>query len=298
MRIGSSCVTVTLTELLLLSKNAREISLSNFISSGQKAGQQHSRLLGRGMEFAESRRYAIGDESRNIDWRVTARTGHTHTKLFTAEKEREVHLFIDMRSNMFFATKGVFKAVQAALMGATIAWNSVLTGNKLGGVIFNDSEHFECRPCLGKRGVLPFLEKLSEMFTKQLKGAAHSAMDAPLERLQRVVPTGSLVFIMSDFRHFSENHKQILLEIAKHSEIRLLFFYDPIEVSLPRNGLYPISEGETNMLINTFDKSACEQYRQQFVSRKNHVVSMSHYKNIRFMECKTEDDYLTLLRSS
>lgn len=293
MRSGSSVVSVTLEELLLLSRNAREISFGNFISSCRRSGQHHSRLFGRGMEFAESRRYHAGDESRNIDWRVTARTGKAHTKLFAAEKERQVHLLVDMRSSMFFATRGVFKAVQAALMAGTIAWNSVLTGNRLGGVIFDDADYFEFRPALGKRGVLPFLQKLADMFTtKKENKLAHAPMDAAIDHLKRVVESGSLVVVLSDFRHFSDSSKNKLMELARHSDLRLAFFYDPIEVSLPKNGLYPVTDGDQSVQVSTYEKASLEKYRHHFVERKSRVTSMGDY-----IECKTDDDYLTLLRS-
>ncbi|MEQ8659878.1 MAG: DUF58 domain-containing protein, partial [Gammaproteobacteria bacterium] len=78
------------------------------------SGQYLSRLRGRGMEYDESRPYQPGDDIRQIDWRVTARTGRPHTKLFREERERPVFLCVDYRHGMFFATQGVFKSVQAA----------------------------------------------------------------------------------------------------------------------------------------------------------------------------------------
>lgn len=300
-RTGEQCVSVSLSELLLLSKNARQISLKALRAPSSQSGQHKSRLLGRGMEFAESRRYAAGDESRNIDWRVTARTGKAHTKLFAAENERQVLLCVDMRSSMFFATKGVFKSVQAALMTATIAWNSVQTGNRLGGLIFDDAEHFEFRPARGKRGALSFLQRLAEkanFLAKRKEQTSLASMDHAIENLKRVAPPGSLIFILSDFRHISPYARDLLMQMARHSDLRLCFFYDSLEAALPKNGLYPVTDGQRELQLNTFDKKGLEKYRQQFIERRNFIASLGYQRHVHFMECKTEDDPFALLKEN
>jgi uncharacterized protein (DUF58 family) len=297
-RTGEQCATVSLSELLLLSKHAKELTLSPSRTTLVQSGQHQTRLLGRGMEFAESRRYQAGDESRNIDWRVTARTGKAHTKLFTAEKERQVLLCVDMRSSMFFATKGVFKSVQAALMSGVLAWRAVQTGNHLGGLIFNDTEHAELRPALGKRGVLPFLNELAhhvDFFSKKLETKIAS-MDHAIENLKRVAATGSLIYIMSDFRRFTPFARDMLMQMSKHCDICLCFHYDPLEMALPKNGEFPVTNGEREVLMNTFNKKNVEKYQQQFIERKKLVESLGQYPHIRFVGCSTEDDYLKVMR--
>jgi uncharacterized protein (DUF58 family) len=184
-------------------------------------------------------------------------------------------------------------------MAATLAWNSVQTGNRLGGLIFNDSTHFEFRPAPGKRGVLPFLQQLAETanyLKKKDEKSSPCSMEGAIDNLKRVAPVGSLIFVLSDFRQFSHKDRDSLIQLAKHCDLRLCFFYDPLEVSLSKNGLYPVTDGEQRLNLNTGDKKALEQYRQQFVERKNQVASLSHYRHVQFMECKTDEDYFNLLR--
>lgn len=253
------------------------------------------------MVFAESRRYQAGDESRNIDWRVTARTGRAHTKLFEEEKERQVLICVDMRSSMFFATKGVFKSVQAALMSGVLAWNAVQGGNRLGGMIFNDEEHSELRPALGKKGVLPFLQSLAEksIFKADSNSSSKAtSMDHAILNLKRVVSPGSLVFIISDFRHFTPYAKDLLVQLSTHSDIRLCFLYDNVEAALPKNGLYPVTDGNSELQLNTFDKKNLAKYQQQFIDRKTSVASLGKHRHIHFMECTTEDDYFYKLKEN
>ncbi len=113
------------------------------------SGGHLSPYKGRGVEFDESRPYQPGDDLRTIDWRVTARTGKPHTKVFREERNRPVFVWLDLRRPMLFATRGEFKGVRAAEMAALIAWSAVAHGDRLGGLVFSESEHHELRPALG-----------------------------------------------------------------------------------------------------------------------------------------------------
>jgi uncharacterized protein (DUF58 family) len=95
-------------------------------------GQYRTRFRGRGMEFAEVRAYQPGDDVRSIDWRVTARRGKAHTKLFHEERERPVLVAVDYRTPMFFATRGCFKAVQVSRLAALLAWQALGRGDRIG----------------------------------------------------------------------------------------------------------------------------------------------------------------------
>lgn len=298
-RTGDQCVSVSLSELLMLSNCAKELSLSALRVKGVQSGQHLSHLLGRGMEFAECRRYHGGDDIRTIDWRVTARTGKVHTKLFSAEKERQVLVCGDMRSAMFFATRGVFKSVQASLLMGYIAWSASQAGNRFGGILFDDTSLYEFRPALGKRGVLPFLHRLSECATfhpRSEKSSTTPTMEQAFESIKRVASPGSLLFVMSDFRHFSPYARDLLVQIAKHSDLCLCFLYDTLEEALPRNGVYPVSDGKNELNLNTFDKKRLENYQKQFANRREQVSSMEREKRVQFIPCSTEEDCFSLLK--
>lgn len=292
-------MTVTLPELLQLANEAKHFSLSSLRSTIQ-TGQQQSHFLGRGMVFAESRLYQAGDDCRTIDWRVTARTGKTHTKLFTVEKERQVLLGVDLCSPMFFATQGLFKSVQCALLMGTMAWNAVHGGNRLGGTIFTDENHVEFRPALGKKGVLPFLQALAEnaAFKAERKPVAPVTppLDHALGNLMRVAVPGSLIILASDFRSLSQYARDALLRLSKNCEVCLCMLYDPFEAALPKNGLYPITDGKAEMHVDTYDEGSVEMYQRQFSERRRKVRSLALNRHIYFMECSTDEDCLESLK--
>lgn len=300
-RTGEQCVSVSLNELLQLSRSAKQLSLSALRPKSVLSGQRASRLLARGMEFAESRRYQSGDDIRNMDWRVTARTGKAHTKLFTVEKERQVLLAVDLRPSMFFATKGVFKSVQAALLAGYVGWKAAQSGDRLGGMIFDNESLFECRPALGKKGLFPFLHEMAQRthFTSQKNVPAsidtESTMDRVIAGIRETATPGSLVFMVSDFRHLSSAACDSFFQISRHSDLCLCFIYDQLEVALPKNGYYPVVSGSRELQLNTHDKAGLERYHQQYMERRNKVAALGQYRHIFFKECSTEEDCLSVL---
>lgn len=301
-RSGIQCVSVTLPELLNLANPARQLSLSALRPGRSQTGQHLSKLMGRGMEYAESRLYQAGDDIRTIDWKVTARAGRAHTKLFTVEKERHVLVWGDMRSSMYFATKGILKCVQAALILGYVAWNAVQAGNRLGGMLFNDHGHIEFRPFLGKKGLFPLLQAIADRAHIQARPAMaqsnSSILDQSIANLVRVAPPGSLLFLVSDFRHLSEYGQELLTQASRHCDICLCMIYDPLEAALPKKGLYPVTDGTTKLEISTYHKSALQKYKDQFLERKNKVKSLSRQRHIYFLECSTEDDCFDILRQT
>ena len=158
--MGSESIHVSLHGLILLSQYAGGLKLRRSGIQAAKGGNYLSSFKGRGMEFDETRLYTPGDDARNVDWRVTARTGKVHTKLFREERERPVFLSVDARNAMFFATRGVYKFVQSARLAALTAWAAQRHGDRIGGQVFTETGGFELKPEHGRKAVLHLLQKL------------------------------------------------------------------------------------------------------------------------------------------
>ncbi|MFP4063251.1 MAG: DUF58 domain-containing protein [Halochromatium sp.] len=149
------------------------------------AGAHRSRFHGRGMDYRESRHYQPGDDIRNMDWRITARSGHAHVKVFDEERERPVVVLVDFGASMFFATRGVFKSVQAARLAALIGWSAVGHGDRIGALLFADANggpvgdrtagdrghHQELSPAGGRRGQMRLIRAL-------VQAGAHPARES------------------------------------------------------------------------------------------------------------------------
>lgn len=290
----SSPVQILLPDLLRLYQGALGIKLRRGLIQAAQSGQYLSRFKGRGMEFDETRLYTPGDDIRCMDWKVTARTGKAHTKLFREERERPVFLSVDMRQSMFFATRGVFKSVLAARLAALLAWSALKQSDRVGGQIFSESAGLELKPEHGRRAVLHFLQKLVD--AKPDKGSADSGLDEALQRLCIHARPGSLVFIFSDFRGLSSTGEFSLIRLRRHCDLALVFISDSLEKQLPSEGVYCFSDGE-HELVWEASADAAKVHAERYAQRFARIEALAKQHHIRFMPCNTLDDPLKILQT-
>lgn len=257
-------------------------------------GGHTSKLKGRGIEFEEVRVYQSGDDIRKMDWKITARTGTPHTKLFQDEKERPVYLLIDDRVSMQFGTRIAFKSVIAAQIASILAWATVKNGDRLGAVIADGFDSVELKPYMRKAGVLPLLKKLSDSGKKHGDGTLVSS----LIRLRHVINPGSLIFIISDFYNLGEDFEKHLSRIKMHNEIVGCYVYDPLEKEPPPPEIYQISDGENYFTIDTGNKKFCLAYKDLFHQRYNNIINIFNKWNIPMIEFATDDMVSKILLSS
>jgi len=296
----NEAVQISVPAMVGLNRYASLIPLSPGQILARQSGNYQSPFKGRGMEFNESRLYQPGDDIRNIDWRVTARTGKTYTKLFREERERPVFLWVDLRASMFFATRGKFKSVMASTIASLLAWSAAHHGDRLGGIIFSESVHHELKPHRGKTGVLRFINKLVEHPAWQQPYSDQTdktAIGRELIRLRRLVRPGSMIFLMSDFRYLNDSAEKQIIRLSKHNDVILVYIRDRLEEALPPAGRYRLSDGANEISIDTFDNSYAEQYRKRHFQHIERLVRMSRMSNIYLISCETNDDPLQVLKS-
>ncbi|WP_456415532.1 DUF58 domain-containing protein [Thiolapillus sp.] len=295
---SSAAVTVDLAELVALSNNARQLQLRPRRIRARQGGQYISRMRGRGMEFDESRPYQPGDDVRNIDWRVTARTGKTHSKVFREERERPVLISVDARPPMFFATRGRFKWVQAARLAGLLAWTAHQAGDRVGGEIHGEEGFSEFRPRRGKQAVLRFVKSLADVGGAAGAGAVHhSGMEKVFRRMRRTAHPGSLVIFISDFRGFDEASERQLARIARHNDVLLLHVYDWLEASLPQRGHYRLGDGKNTLELDTGKAALRNSYHQQYRQRIARLQKLCRQQHMTWLQCATDDDPALVLRN-
>ena len=300
--IDDGVVQISLPALIALHHAAESLSLKTGRIRALGSGDYHSPFKGRGMEFYEVRAYAPGDDVRTLDWRVTARTGRPHTKLFREERERAVLLWVDMRSAMFFATRGAFKAVRAAQAAALLGWSAVHQGDRLGGLIFSEHEHIELRPKRGKPPLLHLLQQLAQhpawhhhAFTHDAEASAQ-AMNQSLSRLRRVAQPGSLIILLSDFSHLNSQGSAHLAQLARHSDLLLAEIHDPLEAELPPPGFYRLSDGGNFLTMATASNALRERYHARFVQQQDVLKQLCRRYKMTFLPLSTVDDPLRALQ--
>lgn len=293
-------VSINLADLIALRGESRGFSLRPGQIRAAQSGGYLSRVRGRGMEFAEVRCYQQGDDVRSIDWRVTARQGKPHTKLFQEERERAVLLAVDYRRPMFFATRGSFKAVQASKLAALLAWRSLQQGDRVGAFLFSEERQCELRPQLGKAGVLNLLRQMvaDPAWQRPLHHPfePQQRLAQTLMRLRRVARPGSLILLLSDFSQWDEQVEKQLSLLSRHNDLGLIFCHDPLEAELPPAGSYRVSDGKNDLTMSTLDRSGRDHYRDKFVKHLQTIEQFCRQRRSLFLTCATNQSPLDCLQ--
>lgn len=302
-RSGHELISVSLKTLIDLAKPATGLNFHHARFHARQSGGYVSRFKGRGMEFDETRLYQPGDDIRSIDWRVTARTGKTHTKVFREERERPVFISVDNRHAMHFATRGVFKSVLAAKLAGLLAWTAEHHSDRIGGQIFSEQECRESKPKNGRHAVLRFLNAIvsKDGFSRQMNElASHSApamtLEKVLARLTQHARPGSLVYIISDFRGINDQAETHIAKLSQHCELVLIFIYDPLESSLPVKGRYRFTDEERDVVIDTGDQQRLINYQQRFAQRLQRLELLAKRRGVALIQCSTTEDPIQCLR--
>lgn len=296
---NDAAVKVRVAPLLALSDAARSISLHRGRVRAKQNSMLLSRFRGRGMEYDESRIYQPGDDIRHIDWRVTARTGKTHTKMFREERERPLFLCVDLRYTMRFATKNKFKSVIAAECAVLLAWSASAEGDKVGGLIFGDRGHSELKPVRGKNGPLHLIHRLVQADEDAAPADGDDkagGLDEALNALAHIVHTGSLVFVISDMHDLDENAVAQLAQIGRRAELTLVHVPDPLEESLPPPDHYAVCEGDDYMIFNSGDRAFAESYSERAHQRRKRIEALANLRRMRFIRCPADTDAIISLR--
>jgi len=293
-----SPVRVALADLLRLRAAGEAVRLTAPRVRVAASGGHLSPYKGRGVEFDESRLYQPGDDLRTIDWRVTARTGKPHTKVFREERNRPVFVWLDLWRPMLFATRGAYKGVRAAEIAALIAWSAIANGDRLGGLVFTETEHHELRPALGMRAALRLFQKISadSLWDAAARSKAPDTdADHALLRLTRVARPGSLIFLISDFRRLGADAERHLRELSGHCDLVLVHVFDKIEAELPPPGRYRVVSAGRTLSIETSNDALRRKYRERFAARADALRSLASRPGVHLLECATHADARALL---
>lgn len=203
------------------------------------SGEYHSAFKGRGMSFSEVRDYQYGDDVRNIDWNVTARTGDPHVKIFEEERELTVMLLIDMSRSSFFGTVNQLKNEVMTEICAVLAFSAINNNDKVGVAFFSDKVEKYIPPKKGRQHILRIIRELID-FEPQGHGTDIGKM---LEYFTNIVKKRSICFLLSDF--LTKGYELPLRIAARRHDVVGLNIIDPREEELPNVGLIRARDAES-----------------------------------------------------
>ncbi len=275
----------TLAELIAL---RQRVPRSHATRQGRHgaSGTAPAATRGRGMEYAESREYVVGDDARHIDWRLTARSGRTHTKLFQAERERLTLIVADTAPALYFGTRVRFKSVQAARAGAVAAWLAQRQGDRVAALRGSRAEA-PVPPAGGPRGVLKVLDALTRWYAQA--PADDAGLAVALEHAARLLRPGSRLVVLAD----PESAAQVPLSrwsgLALHHEVVVLLQADPLELAPPHGMLSFLAQGR-RLEMDLDSEAARMRWQQAFVAPLRQLMEALPGRRIQVHSLACDDD--------
>lgn len=267
-------VYVSLDDLLDSRQHCQRLPLFRGpVRASRQLGQQYTRLRGRGVDFDQVRSYQPGDDIRSIDWRVTARSGKVHTKVFNEERERPVFLMCEQSDRMFFGSQTCMKSVLAADAASLIAWTALAHNDRVGGVIFGAECH-EVRPQRNRRAILRLFSLLKDAnnllqpSSKAISDMQSEPLNLALRHSREVVRPGSILYLLCDHAAIEQLNQSLLINLAVHNDLVLMPVYDTLDRQLPAQHSLEFMQAEERLTLNSADASLRAAYTDQFVAQQ------------------------------
>jgi len=281
---------VGVTDLL---KKVRELEIkSKRLTNHLFTGEYHTAFKGRGMSFKEVREYEPGDDIRFIEWNVSARMGHTYTKLFEEERELSVYMLVDVSASSLFGTYRQTKKDLITEICAVLAFSAVSNNDKAGVILFSDKVEKYIPAKKGKEHVLYMVR---ELLTHQPHSAQTDTLKA-LRFLNNTTKHKSIVFILSDFAD-AGYHDALRVAARRHDVIGVQVF-DRRDDQLPKAGLLHVRDAETGKMIwlNTNDAYTRFKYNQQFTRILEDAKVVFRNAGADLLQLATGEDYVKKLQ--
>ena len=256
-------------------------------------GEYHSAFKGKGMEFAEVREYVPGDDIRDIDWNVTARTGKPFIKKFDEERELTVMLMIDVSASGFYGTGDTLKSDLMVELSSVLSFSAIKNNDKVGLILFSDKIEKFIPPQKGKSHVMRIIREL--IFYKAED--QQTDLSQAIEFVQKVIKRKSVIFLLSDYQdvHF---YKPLCHLNNKHDVISIKFD-DSSEKEIPNLGMIKLHDSETqrSVWVDSKSKSLRELMKLAVLENDKTLKRYFDKNKIDFIPINTESGYIEPLVS-
>ncbi|MEP2533422.1 DUF58 domain-containing protein [Shimia sp.] len=293
-------VHVTLAGLRALELPARKLSLTARQHARSALNGRHgSRIRGRGLDFLELRDYLPSDDVRAIDWKVTARTGKPHVRVFTEERDRPTLIVVDQRMSMFFGTVRNMKSVTAAEAAAITAFRVLAQGDRVGGIIFDDTRIAEIRPRRDHATLDRFLNALTRA-NQQLHATRDVidplALNDVLRAVHRIAKRDHLVIVLSDFDQIDDQTQHLMAGLSRRNDLVLGLVTDPSAHALPTDTRLTASDGALQAELDLSDDTVRQNVLTYAQDRLARVEDWQKHMRLSALPLSTAQDTLTQMR--
>ena len=272
-----------------LLKRVRKVEIkTRSLSKHIFSGEYHSAFRGRGMSFSEVRAYQYGDEVRDIDWNVTARTGEPHIKIFEEERELTIMLLVDVSRSVFFGTRDPWKNEWMAELSAVLGFSALQNNDKVGLILFTDQIEMYIPPQKGRQHILRIIRELLYFEPAHKK----TNINIPLEYLTNVIKKKCIAFVMSDF--ISPSFESSLKLAAKRHDVIGIHIHDAAEAMLPGAGLLRMRDPEAGemALVDSDDPGMKAAFAKNYLSQLHQFKEQFKRAQCDTMALSTDQSYI------
>lgn len=257
------------------------------------AGAYRSAFKGRGIAFHTIRPYMSGDDIRDIDWKVTARTGEAYTRIYEEDRERTVMLVIDTSASCLFGTQKHKKVDFAVELGAVLAYSAILNNDKVGLIVFSDKIEKYVPARKGRKHVMRLIHDLMNL----VPTSTGTDLSLALKTVNRVMKPGTILFLLSDFLLPVEEYIRDITVVSKRHDTNVIILSDPLEQSFPAVGmlqLQDIETGETTW-VDTHNLHWQREFHQQVRLFDKMRTSTLERANVDRIDIPANGDYIQAL---
>jgi uncharacterized protein (DUF58 family) len=264
------------------------------------AGRHGSRLRGRGLDFDEIRAYVPGDDVRTLDWKASLRIGSPQIRAYTEERDRPAIFVVDQRMTMFFGSVRAMKSVVAAEAAALGAWMAFRAGDRVGAVVFDDTEVRRVRPHRSRARVHEILGAIAasngRLAATSTVAADAGGLDRALRSTAALVPHDHLVCVVSDFAGAGEETLGSLRRLAVHNDVIACLVYDPLGQSLPAGQRMVVTGGALQLELDTGEGRVRTPLEEAFSGRLHAVGELLRRSGVPMMALDTAGETAAQLR--
>lgn len=267
------------------------------------SGRHMSHYRGRGLNFEEFRHYQQGDDTRDLDWRITMRTRKPHVRVYSEEKDLPVVMLVDQRSNMFFSSEQYMKSVIAAELASLCAWRVTKESDRIGCLVFNDKSHVWFAPERNQKHTLRMIKAI-ESFNHQLsiENKREEEVDVSFYRaltaLNKGGLRGALILMFSDMKGLDDRGKKLVQSLQAHNDVLGVRISDPMEAQLQSANHFFVTDGEQQVAIPSLSDDLANKYKQYNRSHLKRVRTMFSASGAPFIEISTKGKHLEEFRKS
>lgn len=278
-------------------KQVRKIEIkTRGLSNDIFAGHYHSAFRGRGMAFSEVREYALGDDIRDIDWNVTARTRKPHTKVYEEERELTMMLVVDVSGSGLFGSSDKTKRTIMTEVAAVLAFSAASNNDKVGCLLFSDGVEMFIPPKKGRSHILHIIRTLLD-YEPQGRG---TSLTEPVKYLTNALKKRCTTFVISDFclggddaQGYEELEQTLKIASGKHDIVGIRV-YDRRDAELPDVGLMEVVDAESGrrVWVDTSSRATREHYAAAWRGEHERMNKILDRARVDHADVVADQDYV------